>query len=121
MSLIWQGQRTTEPVSLDKVVSRLRSAHRSEIAPLLESLLDCLGESERFALLKLATGGLRVGVSARMLKLALASFGDKAPEEIEELWFGLKPPYCALFAWLEGRAPAPAADPQLRRAAAPTS
>ena len=110
VSLIWQGQRTTEPVSLDKVVSRLRSAHRSEIAPFLESLLDCLGESERFALLKLATGGLRVGVSARMLKLALASFGDKAPEEIEELWFGLEPPYCALFAWLEGRAPAPAVD-----------
>ncbi len=40
----------------------------------------------RHALLKLVTGGLRVGVSARIAKLALADYGRQPPAEIEELW-----------------------------------
>ncbi len=33
-----------------------------------------------------------------------------APDEIEEIWHGLRPPYAELFAWLEGRGPKP--DPR---------
>ena len=110
VSLIWPQGSTETPVALSDAVGRLRAARRSDIAAVLEGLLDRLGQSERFALLKLATGGLRVGVSARMLKLALASFGGKPVAEIEELWFGLEPPYADLFGWLEGRAAAPAVD-----------
>ena len=59
----------------------------------------------RYALIKLVTGGLRIGVSARLAKQALADLGKVDVAEIEELWHGLTPPYAELFAWLEGKAP----------------
>ena len=61
----------------------------------------------RLALLKLITGGLRVGVSARLAKIALAEIGGVEPDDVEEVWHGLAPPYLPLFAWLEKRAPRP--------------
>ncbi len=73
----------------------------------MRRLLDTLGPSERFALIKLAGGALRIGVSARLAKQALADFGGKDVGEIEELWHGLRPPFTELFAWLEGRAEKP--------------
>src|SRR5262249_48607437 len=63
----------------------------------------------RWALLKLVTGGLRIGVSARLAKTAVAALGDKAPDDIELIWPALVPPYTELFAWVEGRADKPAA------------
>jgi len=112
VSLIWpdpeEGARQDDSgLPLADVVEQLQTADRKTIAPLLERLLDRLGRSERFALLKLTTGGLRVGVSARLVKRALSEFGDQPVETIEELWFGLAPPYRDLFAWLEGRGDAP--------------
>ena len=72
----------------------------------------------RFAILKLITGALRVGVSARLAKTALAELADDriAADDIEEVWHGLAPPYAALFAWLEGRGerPDPADAPVFR-------
>ena len=67
-----------------------------------------LDETGRWALLKLVTGGLRIGVSARLAKTAVAALGDKDPQEIELIWPGLEPPYLDLFAWLEGRGDKPA-------------
>ena len=66
----------------------------------------------RYAILKLITGALRVGASARLAKTALADLAAShgqviAPDDIEEVWHGLAPPYASLFAWLEGRAAAP--------------
>lgn len=49
---------------------------------LIASWLDLLGISERYALLKLVTGGLRIGVSARLAKQALADFGKVDVVEI---------------------------------------
>src|SRR4051794_12075974 len=66
--------------------------------------LDATG---RWALLKLVTGSLRVGVSARLAKLALAEWSGADIARIEEVWHGLAPPYPGLFAWLEGRATIP--------------
>jgi DNA ligase-1 len=57
--------------------------------------------------LKLVTGALRIGVSARLAKTAVAALGDKAPDEVELVWHGLAPPYAQLFAWIEGRADKP--------------
>jgi DNA ligase-1 len=74
---------------------------------LVERWLDRLDASGRHALLKLVTGGLRVGVTARLAKQALAKLGEKDVTEIEELWHGLKVPYVEFFAWLEGRAERP--------------
>jgi DNA ligase-1 len=85
--------------------------------------LDGLDEVGRWALLKLVTGALRIGVSARLAKTAAASLGDRVVDEIEILWPSLKPPYGDLFAWLEGRAakpesgdPAPFRPPMLSHA-----
>ncbi len=79
---------------------------------LIASWLDLLDETGRWALLKLITGSLRIGVSARLAKTAAASLGGVPADEVEQVWHGLEPPYLALFAWLEGRGPRPeATDP----------
>ncbi|MCE7027262.1 cisplatin damage response ATP-dependent DNA ligase [Jiella avicenniae] len=93
--------------TLSEIVARLGAASRQEGVRLVEAWLDRLDASGRYALLKLVTGGLRIGVSARLAKQALADFGGKDIAEIEELWHGLEPPYEVLFAWLEGRADKP--------------
>ncbi|HEX7967449.1 MAG TPA: cisplatin damage response ATP-dependent DNA ligase, partial [Stellaceae bacterium] len=59
--------------------------------------------------LKLVTGGLRIGVSARLAKTAVAALGGKEADEVELIWPALAPPYTELFAWLEGRAEKPVA------------
>jgi DNA ligase-1 len=93
---------------LGEIVETLRSASRPEGARLAEEWLDALDADGRWALIKLITGGLRIGVSARLAKAALAEFGGNDINEIDALWHGLSPPYETLFAWLEGRAAKPA-------------
>ncbi len=111
VSLVWQGgdRSSGDGVSLSGAVAALASASRSDGPRVLESLLDRLDAAGRFAIIKLVTGGLRVGVSAGLAKQALAEMGDVHVHEIEEIWHGLKPPYAELFAWLEGRTPRPEA------------
>jgi DNA ligase-1 len=94
---------------LATVVERLQRASRSEGPRLVEAWLDRLDATGRYALIKLVAGGLRIGVSARLAKQALANFGGRAVNEIEEAWPGLEPPYLSLFAWLEGRGERPQA------------
>ncbi|MBC8130689.1 MAG: cisplatin damage response ATP-dependent DNA ligase [Rhizobiaceae bacterium] len=100
--------RRDDDLSLSEVVETLSKASRAEGPKLVEAWLDRLDSSGRYALLKLVTGGLRIGVSSRLAKQALADVGAKDVTEIEELWHGLTPPYLTLFAWLEGRAEKPA-------------
>ncbi|MEJ1939017.1 hypothetical protein WDZ92_53135, partial [Nostoc sp. NIES-2111] len=53
-----------------------------------------------------------MGAAARLAKSAVAALGPLAPDDIEEVWHGLEPPYETLFAWAEGRGPQPeASDP----------
>jgi DNA ligase-1 len=94
--------------SLTEIVDTLRLASRAEVGRHLAPWLDALDATGRWALLKLVTGGLRIGVSARLAKLALAEWGGVEPAEVEEVWHGLDPPYEKLFDWLEGRAERPA-------------
>jgi DNA ligase-1 len=93
--------------SLSAIVETLLASSRADGPKRVATFLDALDSDGRWALLKLVTGGLRIGVSARLAKQALADFGDVEVNEIEELWHGLKPPYLELFAWLEGRAEKP--------------
>jgi len=98
--------------SLTEVVETLSTLGKAQLPAQIARWLDGMNETGRWALLKLVTGGLRIGVSARLAKTAAAALGDKAPNEIEVLWPGLQPPYRDLFAWLEGRAEKPAShDP----------
>src|SRR5258707_793455 len=93
--------------SLTEVIETLSTLGKAQLPKQIARWLDGLDETGRWALLKLVTGGLRIGVSARLAKTAAASLGGKAPNEVEILWPGLSPPYTELFAWLEGRAEKP--------------
>lgn len=112
-ALIWPGpgDARAESPRLAAVVARLHAAGRSEIPGLLATWLDGLDATGRWALLKLVTGGLRVGVSAGLVRAALARFGGVEPARIEEVWHGQEPPYSKIFQWLDGKAPAPAPRP----------
>jgi DNA ligase-1 len=109
VSLIWPqtaGGADRVP-SLAEIVEQLKQTSRGEVGHLLEPWLDSLDATGRWALLKLVTGSLRIGVSARLAKMALAEWGGVEVDRIEEIWHGLAPPYLPLFDWLEGRQPAP--------------
>jgi DNA ligase-1 len=106
------GERTalaaiTNTPTLTHVVTTLASLGKSELPKQLTAWLDALDETGRWALLKLVTGALRIGVSARLAKTAVAALGGKEADDVELVWPGLAPPYAALFAWIEGRAEKP--------------
>src|SRR5499433_3086994 len=62
--------------SLSTVVQTLATLGKTELPRRLAAWLDQLDETGRWALLKLVTGGLRIGVSARLAKSAAASLGS---------------------------------------------
>ena len=111
VALVWPARpgANREP-ELSEVVDALRGASRAEVQRLIEGWLDALDATGRWALLKLMTGALRIGVSARLAKTAVAALGPVEVSEVEEVWHALAPPYDDLFAWLEGRTDRPTAD-----------
>lgn len=112
-ALIWPDAGTrVDPPALGAAVDRLRGLGRADRGPVLAAMFDAMDPSTRFALIKLCTGALRVGVSGGLARQALARIGGVDPAAIEELWHGLTPPYVDLFAWLEGGA-APQVDAEL--------
>ena len=111
IALIWphKGGTRTLP-TLSELVEVLNTTAKSEVPNLIADLLTSSEINERWALIKLATGGLRIGVSARLAKTALAEMSGKDIKDIEEIWHGVKLPYRHLFAWLEGRDEKPQID-----------
>ena len=109
VSLIWPAPERCKGhlPSLTEIVKQLQGASRSEVAQLLAPWLNSLDATGRWALLKLVTGSLRIGVSARLAKIALAEWSGVAIDRIDEAWHGMAPPYQPLFEWLEGRAAPP--------------
>jgi DNA ligase 1 len=110
VALMWPADPAQKPnatPTLSDVIETLSTLGKAQLPKQLARWLDGLDETGRWALLKLVTGGLRIGVSARLAKTAAASLGGKEPNEVEILWPGLSPPYIVLFAWLEGRAEKP--------------
>lgn len=112
VALIWPAREAAAannppPPGLSDVVSSLEVATRREAPAVVEGLLDALDATGRWALLKLVTGGMRVGVSARLAKTAVAALGPVEPDAVEEVWHGLSPPYVELFHWLEGKGERP--------------
>jgi DNA ligase-1 len=109
VALLWapQDTRANAELSLSDVVEGLATTKKEELPARLADWLDRLDENGRWALLKLITGALRIGVSARLARTALARLGGREPDEIEDVWHADQPPYPALFAWLEGKGEAP--------------
>jgi ATP-dependent DNA ligase len=110
VALLWPAPQASAlpgsnhpPLLLSDVVDGLATTGKLALPAKLAEWLDALDETGRWALLKLITGSMRIGVSARLAKTAVADLGGKTANEIEEVWHGLKPPYLDLFAWLEGR------------------
>ena len=111
VSLLWPAPVVPvdpTPLTITDAVESLRHLSRSDAPAELGRMLDRLDAEERIALLKMATGETRIGLSARLAKTALAQAWGQDVEVIEELWHGLEPPYASLFQWLEGHAPQPA-------------
>ena len=104
MALIWPEPDAPSDPGLTELVEELAGAGKARLPGIITARLDRLGQSERYAYLKLATGALRVGVSARLARVAVAEFGGLDVAEVEEVWHGLTPPYRDLFAWAEGGA-----------------
>lgn len=108
VALCWpEPEERDVPPRLADIVADLALMNRDDLGRHLERWLDALDATGRWALLKLLTGAFRVGVSARLAKTALAQTYGRDVADIEGIWHGLKPPYHALFAWLEGRAAKP--------------
>lgn len=109
VALMWpaKSSRRNASPTLSEIVTALDAAKKSDVPELLASYLDMLDETGRWALLKLVTGGLRIGVSARLAKTAIADIAGVHADDIDEIWHGLEMPYDSLFAWIEGRGPKP--------------
>ncbi len=111
VSLVWPEKPGRNDIpSLGEIVETLSAASRKDGPKHVESWLDALDSSGRWALLKIVTGGLRIGVSARLARQAAANYGSQEIGELEEIWHGLSAPYRDLFAWLDGTADKPSPD-----------
>jgi DNA ligase-1 len=121
-ALIWPARevppepgRNDPAPTLSEVVHALQTTSRQNTPKLLEGWMDALDATGRWALLKLLTRELRVGLSARLAKQAAAELsrdwgGDIAVADVEEVWHAVHPPpYAELFPWLEGRGDKPVA------------
>jgi len=104
-SLLWPQGDAAEtsaaaaPPSVAEAVDALSGMSRASVLFELPKLLDRLDTDGRFALLKLATGAMRVGVSARLAKTAFALAFGVGVDEVEEYWHALAPPFQPLFDW----------------------
>jgi len=108
-SLLWPepAQPSAPSPSVGETVDLLHGMTRLSVMSDLPRLLDRLDAAGRFALIKLATGAMRIGISARLAKVAFAQAFAVSVDEVEEYWHGIKPPYDALFAWAAHGAPPP--------------
>ncbi len=107
VALVWpdrmKGQEKSpdQDISVDAVVTALAATTRATAPDIVAGLLDTMDANSRYAMLKLATGGMRIGVSARLAKTAFARGFGVSVDDVDELWHALPPPYTALFNWAE--------------------
>lgn len=110
VALLWPEkepeQRTPLP-SLSQLLEEIHHLSKVEQLRYIANLMDNATAAERWAIIKLGTGNLRIGISTRFVKQVLAQYGNKDINEIERIWHGIQPPYESLLAWLENKAPLP--------------
>jgi DNA ligase 1 len=111
VALMWPDAETpsheTHSLKLNDVVLRLKDVSRANAPALLAESMNRLDADGRYAMLKFATGGMRVGISARLAKTAVAEAFALAVDDVEEVWHALAAPYEELFAWGEGKTERP--------------
>lgn len=111
-SLLWpepMGDHLAPP-SVAEVVETLHATTRATAPQVVAELMDRLDVNGRYAFLKLATGAMRIGISARLAKVAFAQAFEVSVEDVEEYWHGQAPPYLPLFQWAAEGAPPPRTD-----------
>src|SRR5262249_56099139 len=95
--LMWpvppEAARSNRDLKLSEVIDTLSTLGKAQLPGQIARWLDMLDETGRWALLKLLTGGLRVGVSARLAKTAAAALGNRGPPGDGVILPGLKPAY----------------------------
>ena len=108
VALMWPdvNQDIVAP-TVSEVIDMLSGTSRARAPAVLAELMDRLDANGRYALLKLATGGMRVGISARLAKTAFGQAFGLSVDDVEEVWHALRPPYAELFAWGEGKSERP--------------
>ncbi len=116
IALIWpkhpsNARKKQKLPRLDEFIAALQTKSKIEIQTYVTELLDCATVTERWAIIKMVTGGLRVGVSARLAKTSLAQYSNKDLTEIEKIWHGIVMPYTELFSWLDGLTDKPSIAP----------
>ena len=105
---LWPYSEPTDNLpSLTEVVEIFASVSKQKVSETLANYLTIMTPAQRWALLKLGTRGLRIGVSARSIKQILADYGNKDIKDIETLWHAVTPPYVDMLSWLEGKADKP--------------
>ena len=107
-ALMWPARASNrECPRLGEVLEDLAEAPRADLIEVIEPWLDTMKATERRVLLKLAGRRLGVGVSAMVVRRALALLGGVPVAEIEEIWHAQEAPFLRLFDWLEGRGERP--------------
>ncbi len=107
IALCWPSERAADELPLANAVETLKVVSRSDAPVTLAKMLDRLEPTARFALIKLATGGLRVGASIGLVRQAMSKWSGESEEEIEDVWHVGEPPYANLFNWLTNAGPKP--------------
>ena len=101
---LWPYSEPTDNLpSLTEVVETFASVSKQKVSETLANYLTIMTPAQRWALLKLGTRGLRIGVSARSIKQILADYGNKDIKEIETLWHAVTPPYTDMLAWQKAK------------------
>src|SRR6476660_1386843 len=87
VALMWPAKPgMNHQPTLSEVVESLTHTSKPEHTRLVARLPDALDETWRWAFLKLITGSLRIGASARLVKTAVAALGGKTSDEVELVW-----------------------------------
>ena len=93
VALIWPDEAKREtPPGLSELVDTLRLISKSSAPPVIADWLDGFDPTTRWAFLKLITGAMRVGVSSRLTKTALAQLGDVDTNDVEQFGTGSSRP-----------------------------
>ena len=103
IALIWPYKQKGKVPKLNFIIDELENSSTTNITKLIKNYLSIFSENERWAFIKLLSGGLRIGVSTRLTKLSLIHNTTIEISEIEQIWHGVVPPYNKLFNWIFGK------------------